>query len=434
MDIINYISLLFSELNKNSVKYIVLRNFEQLPYSTGGSDIDILVHKLDVTKFMNLMEFYVQANDLHLVSKINDNSCPKICLLNTSFGIQIDVFEGTVNFGGREFILSSVLFDSIIDYRSVKVLRPNVGALLAFLKELLNNNTCSTKYIIELQNQFHNLEIEPDLLSQFRPEFHTYLNHYLNELDDRHISALYQIAIKDFHRSKMAGFKNKLSRLFKQPGYTIAFLGTDGSGKSTIIESIKPPLMDAFHNAVYYEHMRPNKFPSIAKLLGNKEDFSGPVNNPHASSASGFFGSLFRWAYYMLDYTFGFYLKVWPKKAIRSSVWIFDRYYYDYLIDSKRGRIKLPNWILRFGQLIIPEPDIILCLGADASVIHQRKPELPLSEVERQVAVLKKFCSSHNRAVWIDTGQSVEQSSSEALHAIIEVMAMRFKTTKLHEK
>ncbi len=430
----NELPYFFKQLIEIDVSYCVLRNHEYLPESTGGSDLDIFIHNKDELKFMVLLESFIRKKNLYLVSIINDVLCPKFCLLNNSYGIQIDVFKGTVNFGGRELILSSVLFDSIIDYRGVKVLRPNVSALLAFLKELLNNKTCSTKYIIELQNQFHNLEIEPDLLSQFRPEFHTYLNHYLNELNDRHIFALYQIAIKDFHCSKMAGFKNKLSRLFKQPGYTIAFLGTDGSGKSTIIESIKPPLMDAFHNAVYYEHMRPNKFPSIAKLLGNKEEFSGPVTNPHASSTSGFFGSLFRWAYYMLDYTFGFYLKVWPKKALRSSVWIFDRYYYDYLIDPQRGCIKLPSWILKFGELIIPEPDIILCLGADPSLIHNRKLELPFAEVERQLAELKKFCSSHKRAVWIDTGQNVEQSSSDALHAIIEAMARRFESVKLDKK
>jgi len=214
-------------------------------------------------------------------------------------------------------------------------------------------------------------------------------------------------------------------------GIAIAFLGTDGSGKSTIINAIKPPLMDAFHNAVYYEHMRPNHLPSIARLFGKKNQLTGPVTDPHSSSVSGFFGSLFRWAYYMLDYTIGFYLKIWPKKAIRSCVWIFDRYYYDYLIDPRRSRIKLPRWILKTGQYLIPEPDLILCLGTDPATIHHRKPELPLSEVERQVAALKDFSRSHKRAVWIDTGKSIEESSEKALKAIIDVMAKRFEHIKL---
>jgi hypothetical protein len=162
--------------------------------------------------------------------------------------------------------------------------------------------------------------------------------------------------------------------------------------------------------------------------LGNKEEFTGPVTNPHGSSTSGFIGSLMRWSYYMLDYTFGFYLKVWPKKAIRSCAWIFDRYYYDYLIDPKRGRIKLP---VDFKIGFHSGTRLFLCLGADAETIHKRKPELPLAEVERQVAELRRFCNSHKRAVWIDTGKSIEQSSNDALEAILKVMAKRFESIKL---
>lgn len=429
----NFLPQFFYELNSQTIQYCVLRNYQSLPQSTEGSDLDILVHKIDEAKFMHLLDTFIKTNKLHLVSVITDKQCPKYCISKANWGIQMDVFKGSVHFGEKELIPSSILFNNTFDYQGVQVLKPNVGAILAFLKELLNNKTCSKKYIVELQNQFSNQDIDPQLLSLYKPQFHKYLNQHLNHLDDNQLSKLYVIAKKSFHRSKMAGFNNKLNRLFKQPGYTIAFLGTDGSGKSTIIENIKPALNYAFHNAVYYEHMRPNRFPSIARLMGNKEEFTGPVSNPHGSTASGFFGSLLRLSYYMLDYTFGFYLKVWPKKAIRSCVWIFDRYYYDYLIDPKRGRIKLPHWILKFGHFIIPEPDIILCLGADADTINKRKPELPLEEVERQVAKLKRFCGSHKRAVWIDTGKSIEESSKETLQVILEVMAKRFESVKLTE-
>lgn len=427
----NFLSQFFSVLNSQDIQYCILRNYKTLPKSTGGSDLDILIHKDSLELFNLLFKTFIKKNNLKLVSVINDKQCPKYCISIKDWGLQIDVFKSSVHFGKKELIPSSILFKNTLDYQGVQVLNPKLGAILAFLKELLNNKTCSKKYIIELQNQFENQEIEEQLLTQFKPQFHKYLNLHLHQLGNEHFSELYKIGKKDFHRSKMTGFKNKFNRLFKQPGYTIAFLGTDGSGKSTIIDIIKPALNDAFHNAVYYEHMRPNKFPSIARLLGNKEEFSSPVTNPHGSSTSGFFGSLLRWSYYMLDYMFGFYVKVWPKKAIRSCVWIFDRYYYDYLIDPKRGRIKLPFWILKFGQLIIPEPDIILCLGADSETIHKRKPEVPLEEVKRQVSELKTFCSANKSAVWIDTGKSIEKSSCEAMEAIIKMMAKRFENIKL---
>jgi hypothetical protein len=109
------------------------------------------------------------------------------------------------------------------------------------------------------------------------------------------------------------------------------------------------------------------------------------------------------------------------------GIWIFDRYAYDIMLDPKRFRIKLPSWIIRLVMECMPRPDLILCLGADAAAIHQRKPELPLEEVEHQVRELKKFCHSHKRAVWIDTGKSIDESSQDALKAILNVMSKRFE-------
>ena len=209
--------------------------------------------------------------------------------------------------------------------------------------------------------------------------------------------------------------------------YTIAFMGTDGSGKSTIIKQITPFLNKILDNRVYYDHMRPNKIPSLASLFGKQQNFSDHISNPHESSTSGFIGSLARWLYYMLDYSLGFYIGKCQKKNIGNSVWIFDRYYYDYLIDSKRARIKLPKWILKLGQFLIPEPNIILCLGTDAESIYSRKPELTLKEVERQVDALKKFSESHKRAVWVDTGKDIETSTNDAIEVIMNRININLK-------
>ena len=415
-------------INKNINKYCVLRNYKSLPVSTGGSDLDILIDSGSVNNFKTLILQFVEENSLKLVSVINDKQCPKYCISGLGWGIQIDAFEKSVYFGEKEIILSSILFKNTKNYNNISVLSEKVVVLLSFLKELLNNKVCEQKYIINLQKQFQDHEINEQLLSQFSPQFVQYINQNLNQLDQKHCLKLHELSKISFRRSKFYGISSKIIRLFKQPGFTIAFLGVDGAGKTTIINSITPKLNKAFHKAIYYEHMRPNRLISIARLLGKKEEFSGPVTNPHGSSTSGYIGSMLRWSYYMLDYTFGFYLKVWPKKSIRSCAWIFDRYYYDYLIDPKRGRINLPTWILKFGQVIIPEPDIILCLGTDAITIHKRKPELTLKEVERQVLELKAFCDSHKKAVWIDTGKDIETSSNNTLEAITTMMAKRFES------
>lgn len=423
----------FKTLSSLNIDYCVLRNYESLPNSTNGSDLDILIQKKNLNIFIEIIQKICKDYQGNIVSVIQSEICPRICLLGSSengWGLMIDLHFDKITYLGHTIISPENIWGNcFITNKNIFALDKKVDSLIGLFKEVLNNGKCEEKYYTNFQNHSCDTNF---LKSIFTPINKEELSESLSGYSNKPLS---KVVIKDlsillgsaFPKQRKINKIKKITRLAHQPGYTIAFLGTDGSGKSTIIENIRPYLSDAFHNAVYYEHMRPNRFPSLARLMGKKEEFVGPVTNPHASSASGFLGSLFRWGYYLIDYILGFYLKIWPIKAIRSCVWIFDRYYYDYLIDPKRSRINLPMQILRFGQFLIPKPDIIICLGTNPQTIHNRKPELELSEVVRQVAALKKFCIRNKRAVWIDTGQSIEESSSETLRAIVDYMGNRFK-------
>ena len=213
----------------------------------------------------------------------------------------------------------------------------------------------------------------------------------------------------------------------------IAVLGTDGSGKSTIINAITPIINEAFHKSVIYNHLRPNVLPELGILLGKKKktDKTIIVTNPHSQEPSGLIGSIFRWGYYLLDYTLGYMKSVFPQIRTKSKVFIFDRYYYDYYIDQRRSRISLPHWILRLGECLVPTPDIILCLGGDPKKIYSRKPETSLKEVIRQTYVLQEFCHNHRKAIWIDTTTTPQESMNTTMEAIVKMMAHRFEHTKL---
>ena len=202
-------------------------------------------------------------------------------------------------------------------------------------------------------------------------------------------------------------------------GFCIAFMGTDGSGKSTIINHVIPWLESRGMAAVHYEHLRPNCLPALGVVAGKRsKGDSEPVTNPHSQAAVGFVSSVVRLAYYWLDYFLGYYLKTWPIIKSKEQVCIFDRYFYDLLIDPRRMRIQLPIWIMRGAFLFVPKPDLVICLGADAEVLYERKPETSLEEVARQVNALRSLCASNSRAIWVDTGQSLNASVQETFTAI----------------
>lgn len=199
----------------------------------------------------------------------------------------------------------------------------------------------------------------------------------------------------------------------------IAFLGTDGSGKTTIMQMVLPDLEKRIGRKFIIHHLKPDLLPPLGRLRGVNHEAGWVCTNPHGSKPSGFLGSCFRLAYLTLDYVLGYWFKVRPKiKSPDVAGWIFDRYAYDMLIDPRRFRLKLPHWMIKMALAVIPKPDVVVCLGGDAEKIHTRKPETPTEEVVRQVAELKRFCAGNNRAVWIDTTTSIEASCAAAMAAM----------------
>ena len=217
---------------------------------------------------------------------------------------------------------------------------------------------------------------------------------------------------------------SKIKHFLCPAGKMIVVMGTDGSGKTTLLNAISPVLKTMTHGKLVIHHLKPDLFPPLGRFRGVKHEKGRVCATPHASKRSGFWGSLVRISYLMCDYILGYWLKV----RIRLSktpitYWIFDRYAYDMLIDSRRFRIKLPQWIIKTFLFFVPAPDLILCLGGDPEKIYARKPETSLEEVQRQMSALKKFCADNNKAVWIDTTKSVDESSDAVLTAILDRLA-----------
>jgi thymidylate kinase len=198
----------------------------------------------------------------------------------------------------------------------------------------------------------------------------------------------------------------------------IVFLGSDGAGKSAIINALIPSLSSMLGCPIVVKHLRPGLLPPLAYLKGGRKKPASPVLNPHGSKPAGFLGSLLRFSYYTLDYVLGYWLTIYPHLANNRRIYLFDRYYYDYFFDPIRSRISLPTSVVSFFEKIIPKPHLIFCLGTSPSIIYERKPELTLNEIQDQMSKLKNFYNLHSNAVWIDTGKSIDESVNDVLMAI----------------
>ncbi len=165
-----------------------------------------------------------------------------------------------------------------------------------------------------------------------------------------------------------------IRRIRYRTGVMIAVLGSDGSGKSTVIKDLQQRVRPLFRRTECY-HLRPT-------LICTKRDGT-PVVDPHGQPKRSAFMSWVKSLYWWVEYTGGYVLRIWPA-LIRSTVVIFDRYVDDLGVDPKRyrwgGGERLAQWLKR----AVPQPELIFILDAPPDVLLARKQEVSYAELERQ--------------------------------------------------
>ena len=428
-----FLRRMFSSLDDAAIRYAVLRNAETLPDSLDGSDIDMLVAQGSLYATAQCLVTSAEVCGGSLLGSFSYPHFRQMILLgcheNCWWGCCIDLFEGVFCQGVLPLADDGLLGKRIKTEKGIWTLDRERGHYLGFVKEFITNNLLSTRYFdgANAAMQLGKDDFLPSnavrrftrkVLAGERHSAKTFRLTWLLSFVMRHPLHF----CKDRGGMMMA----RLKHLLCPAGRMIAVMGTDGSGKTTLLNAISPVLNNMTHGKLVIHHLKPDLIPPLGRLRGVKYEKDHICATPHASRPSGFIGSLVRISYLMCDYILGYWLKVRIRLAKTPiTYWIFDRYAYDILIDSRRFRIRLPHWIIKAYLFFVPRPDLILCLGGDPDKIFARKSETSLDEVKRQVAALKKFCEDNKRAVWIDTTKSIDESADAALTAILEHMARR---------
>jgi thymidylate kinase len=206
-------------------------------------------------------------------------------------------------------------------------------------------------------------------------------------------------------------------RGFRPAGLEVAFLGPDGTGKSTLLSALGELLEPCFRKQQIF-HFRP--------MLLEKPSRKA-VTDPHGSPARSLLAGLLKVCYYYSDHLFGHCLRVVPLK-IRSTLVLFDRNFNDLLVDQRRYRLRgclsFAAWLGR----LLPSPDMTFILSGTPATIHHRKPELDCGEIERQFSELGRLAKRIPRCSVVSVDSPAPQVAGEVAAAIICHLAARSAT------
>ena len=191
---------------------------------------------------------------------------------------------------------------------------------------------------------------------------------------------------------------------------SICFLGPDGSGKTTIIDGLVKKSL--FKRTLYF-HLKP-----IHKPVGYVSEVA---DNPHGEKPYSKFKSYIKLFYFICQYNFGWLKNIFLLKN-DSKLIVFDRYFDDVLVDNLRYRYSGSYLVAKLFLNFIPKPDIYFILSTKASIIYQRKQEVSLAELERQIMGYNNLCDN-KRYNYIEVNRLPE----EIIQDIIQIIDTKYK-------
>jgi thymidylate kinase len=164
--------------------------------------------------------------------------------------------------------------------------------------------------------------------------------------------------------------------------FSISLIGVDGAGKTTILNIIKKELSKN-ESKVIELRSRPSILPILSSFIYGKAEAEKKAtqNLPRKGKNNSKLSSYVRFSYYLIDYIFG-QVYIYFRYSIHGYVVVYDRFYYDYIVDPKRANLIISSEVALFFLKFIKEPNLNVFLYAPPNIIRDRKKELESDSIK----------------------------------------------------
>lgn len=407
-----FLTTFLDYLNGN-FEYCILRNYEKYPQKI-GNDIDILIKSANIDNIINKLKKYFKQNGLlYKIKTKNKTFLSIICFYeskeNTIESVQLDIWTKLL-WRGIEWIDVDYVLNKKIKYKDFYVPCNGCEAAITTFKELVANGIVKEKYYESLTNKVNN--DKDSFVESLYKSFGKYsdkiceliCNHNYEELNKQQSKIRTKLILRAPIRyigNSLVKIGKKILNLFVPKGKLVAFIGPDGSGKTTFID-LSEKHFEKLYSGVKKYHIRFGILPELKTGRGISSMKGKVTKASNEKIKRSFISKVASWVV-VLYYTLDFFLGRIPIRyhKTKNNLIFFDRYYYDFFVQpTSRHLIYKFRHILLF---FVKKPNLIIHLDASAENVYKRKQELSIEEIKTQNSILKKLLKGKKNVFTVKT-------------------------------
>lgn len=428
-----FLMALFAALDKERVRFCVLRNYEGFPYNNVGCDLDLLIFPFDLPGAVHALSsiqgirlvgyaerYYVAHAFVEGVSPV-----PGI----RSFAVD---FTWSLNWKGLPYLPTNIVLREALSRQAVDlnflIPSPIHEAIISLLSSLLVGGRLKEKYYPKVQETYtnHKSAVITALLPSFGLKAATRLvDSVIGGDRGKILSCVSSLRVSLVLRNLLRGPVHSILGVARYYAYEVVVRCTpktleavrisdpDGCCKATIIDSLMP-LLRYSAKLVERRHFAPQFTLEHEPLEKNvrANPRAGAICVPSVSMAK-----IARWL-----------LEEWLsqfRKRQNLTLRIIESSYYDLLIDSGDRRNGIPRWFARLIGKLFPSPDLWILLDVSAKTMQSISREFLSAGTLKQREAYRSFVKTRKRYIILDAEKPPASVAEEAYAAIIDTLALR---------
>ncbi len=399
-------------LNSENIDYFIIRDFKTVDDIINSKDIDIYINKNDLKRVDKLFK-----DRKWIIPALDNNKYPhkqyfkmskdKIYVFDivdsfyygkNNLKLNIDKLKNNkvrrkiedINVADEKLALTTMLMHIVFDKEMVS--DKNFKILSDMYEDYISSKE---------NNDVNETErISKDIIERGMDLSNERITTYQKEL--LRSDLLIHQGLKNTFLKIRNVFKNIIKKLERRlTKKTIAIIGMDGTGKSTIVKSLKGIYGEKCK--LIYMGLKDFKITKLSKLVESK-------NNSFFAKVEKRFLLFFEMYRRYMEYRYS------------GKVLIFDRYVDDIFICSPKNAKKIDTFLFKF---LFPKPKIKIYMYCKEEISFERKEDIEDKQLFRNIK--EKFDNSYindSRTFCISTDDS---SKEETLNKVVEVINNNFK-------